>query len=38
MIDVAALDSQLVWRGAVGSDYALTLDLRRRMPRRWGRS
>ena len=36
-IDVAALDSQLAWREAAGSDYALTLDLRRRVPRRWGR-
>jgi uncharacterized protein (DUF2126 family) len=38
VIDVPALDSQLAWRGAAGADYALTLDLRRRVPRRWGRS
>ena len=36
MVDVEALDAQLAWRAA-GSEYPLTLDLRRRVPRRWGR-
>ena len=38
VIDVPALESQLSWRGVAGDDYGLTLDLRRRVPRRWGRS
>jgi uncharacterized protein (DUF2126 family) len=38
MIDVEALDSQLAWRAIPGADYAHTLDLRHRVPRRWGRS
>jgi uncharacterized protein (DUF2126 family)/transglutaminase-like putative cysteine protease len=38
IIDVEALDSQLAWRAIPGADYAHTLDLRRRVPRRWGRS
>jgi len=38
VVDVPALESQLAWRGAAGADYALTLDLRRRVPRRWGRT
>jgi uncharacterized protein (DUF2126 family) len=38
VVDVPALESQLAWRGAAGADYALTLDLRRRVPRRWGRA
>jgi hypothetical protein len=35
---VGAIDAQLGWRTATGADYAMTLDLRRRQPRRWGRS
>ena len=38
MIDVEALDSQLAWRAIPGADNAHTLDLRHRVPRRWGRS
>jgi uncharacterized protein (DUF2126 family) len=38
VIDVDALDAQLAWRAAPGADYSCTLDLRRRVPRRWGRS
>ena len=37
MVDVEALDAQLAWRAAGGSEYPLTLDLRRRVPRHWGR-
>ncbi|HEY5822128.1 MAG TPA: transglutaminase family protein [Propionibacteriaceae bacterium] len=37
VIDVDALNAQLVRREASGSEYPLTLDLRRRLPRRWGR-
>jgi uncharacterized protein (DUF2126 family) len=38
IIDVEALDSQLAWRAIPGADHAHTLDLRHRVPRRWGRS
>jgi uncharacterized protein (DUF2126 family)/transglutaminase-like putative cysteine protease len=38
VIDVGAIDAQLGWRTATGADYSMTLDLRRRQPRRWGRS
>jgi uncharacterized protein (DUF2126 family) len=37
-IDVDALTEELVWRTASPTDYPLTLDLRRRVPRSWGRS
>jgi uncharacterized protein (DUF2126 family) len=37
-VDVDALVEQLAWRTAGGSDHPLTLDLRRRVPRSWGRS
>ena len=37
VIDIEALDAQLAWRSAAGTEYPLTLDLRRRVPRRWGR-
>jgi uncharacterized protein (DUF2126 family)/transglutaminase-like putative cysteine protease len=37
VIDVHALDGQLSWRSGSGTEYTLTLDLRRRLPRRWGR-
>ncbi len=37
-IDVDALDAQLAWRAVADADSAHTLDLRRRVPRRWGRS
>jgi uncharacterized protein (DUF2126 family)/transglutaminase-like putative cysteine protease len=33
-----AVDAQLGWRAVSDADYSLTLDLRRRVPRRWGRS
>ena len=36
VLDVAALEAALRWR-AVGDDYPVTLDLRRRVPRSWGR-
>ena len=36
-IDVEALDAELAWRASTDTDYPLTLDLRRRLPRRWGR-
>ena len=36
-IDVDALDAELAWRASTDTDYPLTLDLRRRLPRRWGR-
>jgi uncharacterized protein (DUF2126 family)/transglutaminase-like putative cysteine protease len=38
VIDVEALDAQMAWRTIPGADYPHTLDLRRRIPRRWGRS
>jgi uncharacterized protein (DUF2126 family)/transglutaminase-like putative cysteine protease len=37
VIDTEALDAQLTWRAAAGTEYPLTLDLRRRVPQRWGR-
>ena len=37
MVDVEALDAQLAWRAAGGDEFPLTLDLRRRVPRYWGR-
>ncbi len=36
-IDVEALQDQIGWRQSLGTEYPLTLDLRRRVPRRWGR-
>ena len=36
MIDIEALDAQLLRRAAAEDEYPLTLDLRRRVPRRWG--
>jgi uncharacterized protein (DUF2126 family)/transglutaminase-like putative cysteine protease len=36
MIDVEALDAQLIRRSAGDDEYSLTLDLRRRVPRAWG--
>jgi hypothetical protein len=36
MIDIEALDAQLMRRAAAEDEYPLTLDLRRRVPRRWG--
>jgi uncharacterized protein (DUF2126 family)/transglutaminase-like putative cysteine protease len=37
LIDVEALDAEQAWRSAQRDDYPLTLDLRRRTPRSWGR-
>jgi uncharacterized protein (DUF2126 family) len=37
VIDVDGLDAQLLWRAASETEYPLTLDLRRRLPKRWGR-
>jgi uncharacterized protein (DUF2126 family) len=37
VIDVGDLEAQLAWRATSGTDYPLTLDLRRRVPERWGR-
>ncbi|MET1006883.1 MAG: transglutaminase family protein [Propionibacteriaceae bacterium] len=37
-VDVEALEDGLTWRSASRDDYPLTLDLRRRLPRSWGRS
>jgi uncharacterized protein (DUF2126 family) len=37
-VDVDALTDQLRWHTAGQTDYPLTLDLRRRVPRSWGRS
>jgi len=37
LIDVDALTEQLSWQAAGDTEYPLTLDLRRRLPRRWGR-
>ena len=37
-IDVEALGAQLAWWAVPGADYVCTLDLRRRVPRRWGRA
>ncbi len=36
-IDVAAWSVQLGLRASGGTEYPLTLDLRRRLPRSWGR-
>ncbi len=36
-IDVEKIDAQLAWRATTRRDYPLTLDLRRRLPERWGR-
>jgi uncharacterized protein (DUF2126 family)/transglutaminase-like putative cysteine protease len=36
MIDVEALDAQLIMRSAGNDEYPSTLDLRRRVPRAWG--
>jgi uncharacterized protein (DUF2126 family) len=36
MIDVEALDAQLIMRSASNDEYSSTLDLRRRVPRAWG--
>ena len=36
MIDIEALDTELIGRTARSDEYPLTLDLRRRVPRAWG--
>jgi uncharacterized protein (DUF2126 family) len=36
-IDVEDLTAQLSWRAAGGSEFPLTLDLRRGVPKQWGR-
>ena len=36
VIDLEALDAELIRRAASGDEYPLTLDLRRRVPRSWG--
>jgi hypothetical protein len=36
MIDLEALDAQLIWRSAGDDEFPLTLDLRRRVPPAWG--
>ena len=36
MIDIEALDAQLIRRVASDDEYPLTLDMRRRVPRGWG--
>jgi uncharacterized protein (DUF2126 family)/transglutaminase-like putative cysteine protease len=36
-VDVDALVAELTWRSAGRTEYPLTLDLRRRLPRSWGR-
>jgi uncharacterized protein (DUF2126 family) len=36
IIDIDALDTQLIRRAASSDEYPLTLDLRRRVPRAWG--
>jgi uncharacterized protein (DUF2126 family)/transglutaminase-like putative cysteine protease len=38
VIDIDALESQAAWRRHGVDDYPLTLDLRRRLPKSWGRS
>ena len=38
VIDVPALEEELLRRTSDGTDYPLTLDLRRRVPSSWGRS
>jgi uncharacterized protein (DUF2126 family) len=37
VIDIDTLAERAAWRGSDADDYPLTLDLRRRTPRRWGR-
>ena len=37
-VDVDELDAQLLRRTTLGTEYPLTLDLRRRLPTSWGRS
>ncbi len=37
LIDIEALDVERAWRTAGGDELPLTLDLRRRVPRSWGR-
>ncbi len=37
-LDVAAMQAELTRRTTSGTDYPLTLDLRRRSPRSWGRA
>ena len=36
-IDVEALDAELLRRASDGTEYPVTLDLRRRVPSSWGR-
>jgi uncharacterized protein (DUF2126 family)/transglutaminase-like putative cysteine protease len=36
VIDIAALDAELIRRAASGDEYQLTLDMRRRVPPGWG--
>ena len=36
MIDLEALDAELVQRSVGAAEFGLTLDLRRRLPRAWG--
>jgi uncharacterized protein (DUF2126 family) len=36
LIDVEALDAELIQRSAGADEYPVTLDLRRRVPRGWG--
>ena len=38
LIDVEAIDAERGWRAAGGDEFPATLDLRRRVPRSWGRS
>jgi len=38
VIDIDALESQAAWRRYGADDYPLTLDLRRRLPKSWGRA
>jgi uncharacterized protein (DUF2126 family) len=38
VIDVEALDAEMAWRRSAGDDAPRTLDLRRRVPHRWGRT
>jgi hypothetical protein len=36
VIDIAALDAELIRRAASSDEYQLTLDMRRRVPPGWG--
>jgi hypothetical protein len=36
VIDIEALDAQLIRRAASDDEFPMTLDLRRRVPRGWG--